>query len=82
MKEKNDNFVKQYNFDYIEEDLLKNIDNIRDIETWVRTLPFGLFFWIWPPTDPNGEEVEDLELWHKQREEFISSLLRFCLRFR
>lgn len=68
-----------YKFDYLKELVLSwNIDILKDLNerTALSALPMGLFVFVYPFLDPNGDEVNDVSEWSRQREEYIKKLVQ------
>jgi hypothetical protein len=78
--------MKEYKFDYMKEWVLEwDLEVIKNITVdQVLFLPFGLFIFSNPFLDYNGDEVEDISEWTRQREEYAKKLvqeIRFKIRY-
>ena len=70
---------KVYKFDYLKESVLQwDIDILKDLNEQMAfsALPMGLFVWAFPFLDPNGDEIDDVSEWSRQREEYIKNLVQ------
>ena len=77
---------KLYKFDYMKEWVLEwDLEVIKNITVdQVLFLPFGLFVFSNPFLDYNGDKVEDISEWTRQREEYAKQLvqeIRFKIRY-
>lgn len=68
-----------YKFDYLKELVLQwDLDILKDLseQEALSMLPMGLLVWVFPFLDPNGDEIDDVSEWSRQREEYIKNLVQ------
>ena len=70
--------MKKYCFDFIRESVLSwHMDILEkgvDEGMIEMSTPMGIFVYSFPFLDPYGEEIEDIDEYKKQREEYVKNL--------
>ena len=74
MERTNEQTSKRYRFDYIKEDVDKWDSRVPKDYYTISFLPLGLLLTT-PIRDYYGEEVDDVQEWLRQREEYIKKLV-------